>query len=101
MLKDYRDWLESDLRALAGGSPSAHATGQASMAQRALDRLNALLAHKIVVTFDDHEANAVLTALEMLDQEKTAIDPALVELRERLKTAYEERTSTGAGTAIV
>ena len=95
MLKDYRDWLDSELKLLGNASHHAYSFGQANMAQRALERLDALLAKKVPLLLDDAEAMNILTALEMLDQRDTALDPALLGLREHLRVAFEEK---GAGT---
>lgn len=91
MLKDYRDWLESELKLLGNASHHAYSFGQANMAQRALERLEALTAKKVPLLLDDGEAMNVLTALEMLDQRDTALDPALAALREHLRVAFEEK----------
>lgn len=41
MLRDYRDWLESELKLLGNASHHAYAFGQANMAKRALERFEA------------------------------------------------------------
>ncbi len=41
MLRDYRDWLESELKLLGNASHHAYAFGQANMAKRALERFDA------------------------------------------------------------
>lgn len=92
MLKDYRDWLESELKLLGNASHHAYSFGQANMAKRALERLDTMFAKKIVLEFDDAEARSILTAFEMLEQQATALDPALGGLRERLRVALEEKS---------
>ena len=37
MLKDYRDWLDAELKLLGNASHHAYAFGQANMAKRALE----------------------------------------------------------------
>ena len=41
MLRDYRNWLESELKLLGNASHHAYAFGQANMAKRALERFDA------------------------------------------------------------
>ena len=41
MLRNYRDWLESELKLLGNASHHAYAFGQANMAKRALERFEA------------------------------------------------------------
>ncbi|HXP92042.1 MAG TPA: hypothetical protein VN905_01110 [Candidatus Binatia bacterium] len=85
MLKDYRDWLESELKLLGNASHHAYSFGQANMAKRALERLDALLEKKIVIVLEDPQARSILTAIEMLEQTTTSLDPALADLREQLR----------------
>ena len=40
MLRDYRNWLESELKLLGNASHHAYAFGQANMAKRALERFD-------------------------------------------------------------
>lgn len=91
MLKDYRDWLESELKLLGNASHHAYSFGQANMAKRAIERLDTTLGKKIVVVLDDPQARAVLTAIEMLEQETTTLDPALAGLRENIRISLEEK----------
>ena len=88
MLRDYRDWLESELKLLGNASHHAYSFGQANMAKRAIERLDADLAGKVALTFERADADAVLTALAALD-ERGSLDPALARLREMLQTAFE------------
>lgn len=91
MLKDYRDWLESELKLLGNASHHAYSFGQANMAKRAIERLDTTLGKKIVLVLEDSQARAVLTAIEMLEQGTTTLDPALAGLRENLRIALEEK----------
>ena len=85
MLRDYRDWLESELKLLGHASHHAYSFGQANMAKRALERLDAALGARIYVPIERPQAMALLTSLEMLEEKTTALDPALGVLRESLK----------------
>lgn len=87
MLRDYRDWLESELKLLGNASHHAYSFGQANMAKRALERLDAELGKTAYVPIDRSEAMATLSALEMLLQKETALDPALIAFRDRMRTA--------------
>lgn len=91
MLKDYRNWLESELKLLGNASHHAYSFGQANMAKRALEHLDALVAGKIVITLDDAQVRSILTALEMMEQRASTLDPALADLRETLRVALQEQ----------
>ena len=97
MLKDYRDWLESELKLLGNASHHAYSFGQANMAKRALERLDEELARTLYVPFDRAQARRVLTAIETIGQQATTVPPELDELREAVKTALAETTETGSG----
>jgi len=92
MLRDYRDWLESELKLLGNASHHAYSFGQANMAKRAIERLDAELAATLFVPLDRPAAIATLTALEMLAEKDTALDPALATLRERIAAAIQDDT---------
>ena len=92
MLRDYRDWLESELKLLGNASHHAYSFGQANMAKRALERLDAELGKNVYVAIERPEAMMALTALEMLLEQQTALDPSLAALRDRLRTAVTDRT---------
>jgi hypothetical protein len=87
MLKDYRDWLESELKLLGNASHHAYSFGQANMAQRAIEQLDALLAKKVPLLLDEAEAANALSALDALPQP----DPPLVALRDQLRHAIDKR----------
>ena len=95
MLRDYRDWLESELKLLGNASHHAYSFGQANMAKRALERLDNELAKQVYVSIERPDLMAALTALEMLLQQNTALDPALVTLRDRIRTATVDQTPPG------
>jgi len=90
LLKDYRDWLESELKLLGNASHHAYSFGQANMAKRAIERLDAELARTLYVPLDRAEARRVLTALEALAQQTTSLPSELQVLREAIKTALDE-----------
>ncbi len=90
MLKDYRDWLESELKLLGNASHHAYSFGQANMAKRAIERLDAELARTLYVPVDRAEARRVLTALEALGQQMTNLPPELTRLRDDITAALED-----------
>ena len=92
MLRDYRDWLESELKLLGNASHHAYSFGQANMAKRALERLDNELAKNVYVSIERPDAMAALTALEMLLQQNTALDPALATLRDRIRASIADQT---------
>lgn len=96
MLKDYRDWLESELKLLGNASHHAYSFGQANMAKRALERLDAELAQAVYVPFDHRAVRAILTALETLGQQSTHLPPELAALRDTLTASLEEANENPA-----
>jgi len=90
LLKDYRDWIESELKLLGNASHHAYSFGQANMAKRALERLDEELARTLYVPFDRAEARRVLTAIEALAQHATGVPAELEALREAIKVAMAE-----------
>jgi hypothetical protein len=90
LLKDYRDWLESELKLLGNASHHAYSFGQANMAKRALERLDEELARTLYVPLERAEARRVLTAIEALGQQSTNVPPEFDALREAMKTALVE-----------
>ncbi len=90
MLRDYRDWLAAELKLLGNASHHAYSFGQANMAQRAIEKLDETLADAYVVTIDSHAARRALTALALLEQRETSLDPDLAALRDALTAAAVE-----------
>lgn len=90
LLRDYRDWLKSELLVLGNASHHAYSLGQANMAKRAIDELDKELAEKVYVAVDHGEARRALTELDLLAQRGTALPPGLVALSEALKAALVE-----------
>ncbi|MBV8150697.1 MAG: hypothetical protein JOY59_04000 [Candidatus Eremiobacteraeota bacterium] len=92
MLRDYRDWLESELKLLGNASHHAYSFGQANMAKRALEKLDAELSARLYLPLDKSSAMSALTALESLDEKNTALNPDLNALRESLKQILADET---------
>jgi hypothetical protein len=90
LLKDYRDWLVSELKLLGNASHHAYSFGQANMAKRAVERLDEELARTLYVGIDRAEARRVLTALEALGQQTTSLPAELAALRDDITAALEE-----------
>lgn len=90
MLRDYRDWLEGELKLLGNASHHAYAFGQANMAKRALERLDADLAQTLYVALDPLAARRALVEMALLAQRSTAEHPELAALRQAIKTALAE-----------
>jgi uncharacterized membrane-anchored protein len=86
MLSDYRSWLESELKLLGNASHHAYSFGQANMAKRALERLDAELANKVDVMIERSEATGVLASLDALAAAHD-LDAALAAFRKRLADA--------------
>jgi hypothetical protein len=93
MLRDYRAWLQSELRTLGNATHHAYSLGQANMAKRAIERFDSELHGALPLTIDTAAANRILLALEMLEQRDTRLDPSLDELRSRLRDALVEKAS--------
>lgn len=87
MLSDYRAFLASELELLGNASHHAYSFGQANMAKRALERLDAELAERVPLLLERTDVQSLLVALGMLEERDTALDPALATLRDRLRDA--------------
>jgi hypothetical protein len=96
LLKDYRDWLDAELKLLGNASHHAYAFGQANMAKRALDRLDQELARSLYVALDRAAARRILTTIEMQAETTTSAQPELETLRDALKTALQEANENPA-----
>ena len=83
MLRDYRDWLQSELQLLSNASHHAYAIGQANMARRAVERLDEELDDRVLLELDRDTADRIGAALDTLALEGT-LDVALTELRGHL-----------------
>jgi hypothetical protein len=90
LLKDYRSWLESELKLLGNASHHAYSFGQANMAKRAIERLDEELARTLYVAVDRAEARRILTALEALGQQTTGLPAELARLRDDVTAALQE-----------
>ena len=87
MLSAYRNWLEAELKLLGNASHHAYSFGQANMAKRAIERLDQETENRVPLLLEKSDVRAILTALEMLRERETALDPALDALAARLRTA--------------
>jgi hypothetical protein len=90
LLKDYRDWLESELKLLSNASHHAYSLGQANMAKRAIEKLDEELAKSIYVPLDRAEARRILTAIEAQGERTTTLPPELLTLREAIEATLVE-----------
>jgi len=90
LLKDYRDWLEAELKLLGNASHHAYSFGQANMAKRAIERLDAELEKTLYVPIDRAEARRIMTALEALAAKTTELPSELAVLRDTLAATLEE-----------
>jgi hypothetical protein len=90
LLRDYRDWLKSELQILGNASHHAYSLGQANMAKRAIEQLDITLATALYFPLGKAEARRALTELELLDERDTALPPGLIALRDALRAAIVE-----------
>jgi hypothetical protein len=90
MLRDFRNWLESELKLLGNASHHAYSFGQANMAKRALEKFDAETERMVYAGFDRVDARRILTAVELLAQQTTAEAPAFATLRDALTAALVE-----------
>jgi hypothetical protein len=85
MLSDYRSWLASELKLLGNASHHAYSFGQANMAKRAIERLDAEIGERVLVPLGRAEAGAALAELE--SRIAAAASPALEALAHGLRQA--------------
>jgi hypothetical protein len=90
LLRDYRDWLRSELTLLGNASHHAYSLGQANMAKRALDELDKEVSSTVYVALDKGEARRALTEIELLAERDTSLTPGLAALRDSLRAALIE-----------
>ncbi len=99
MLKDYRDWLTSELKLLGNASHHAYSFGQANMAKRAIERLDEELSRTLYVALGAVDARKVLVALEAEGERGTSLRPELETLRDALRAAMAESGHDAASDA--
>jgi hypothetical protein len=87
MLSDFRAFLESELKLLGNASHHAYSFGQANMAKRALERLDAEVAEHVPLLLPIADAQAALAALEAEAAPDSTLDPALARVRDLLRAA--------------
>jgi hypothetical protein len=85
MVRDYRAWLQSEMQLLGKASHHAYSLGQANMAKRALERLDAEIDDRVVLELQPESATAIADALDMM-AEAEALPDALVELLQLIRT---------------
>jgi len=90
LLRDYRDWLESELKLLGNASHHAYSFGQANMAKRAIERLDQEVGRTVYLPIDPAVVKRALTAIELLAERDTSLDPGIAELRDTLKIAVAD-----------
>lgn len=78
MLRDYRDWLEAEA---AGGN---------DFAKRVRDRFERETENVLCVEIERPLARRVLTSLELIDQQSTALRPEFDALRNAIRTAFDQ-----------
>ncbi len=88
MLDDYRDWLLSELKLLGNASHHAYSFGQANMATRAIQQLDALFAGKAVVVLDPADARQAAAAMAPY-AELAAVQAELIRAAEAASTPPE------------
>jgi hypothetical protein len=86
MLQDFHEWLEDETDRLEAAGQS----DTTAFAQRALARFEDATVDTLYVAIDKGAARRALTALQLVQQQTTAELPALIELREAIKTAFAE-----------
>lgn len=86
MLADYRNWLESELKLLGNASHHAYSFGQANMAKRAIERLDATFANAVALAIERSQAAAMLASLDALAA-AGSLDAPLAMLRKALGAA--------------
>jgi hypothetical protein len=87
MLAAYRRWLESELKLLGNASHHAYSFGQANMAKRAIEQLDAELAGKVAVLLSNDEATAISTEIAALETAGGSLPRGLLALREAIAAA--------------
>lgn len=86
MVRDYRAWLQSELQLLGNATQHAYSLGQANMAKRAIDRLDAEIGDRVVLELEPELADSIIEALEQLAQVEALPEP-LVELLQLSRTS--------------
>lgn len=84
MVRDYRAWLQSELQLLGNASHHAYSLGQANMAKRAIERLDAEIGERTVLEIDREEAAALAACLDELAEGESLPQP-LIDLLQSLR----------------
>jgi hypothetical protein len=88
MVRDYRAWLQSELQLLGNAGQHAYSLGQANMAKRAIERLDAEIGDRVLLELEPELADGITDALEQLAQVEALPEP-LVELLQLSRTAQQ------------
>jgi hypothetical protein len=90
MLRDYRDWLESEVSRLEHAGERAPEIDARAALRGALERFDAEFRNLLYVPLERPLAQRVLTALELMGQQSTALQTELDALRNAIKTAHQQ-----------
>jgi hypothetical protein len=88
MLRDYRDWLDAEAARLEVADGTMPASEVRTLVKLARERFDAEFRQMLYIALDRHEANRVLTSLELIAQQTTSLQPDLQKLREAIKDAF-------------
>ena len=68
MVRDYRAWLQSELQLLGDAEGHTYSLGQANMARRAMERLDAEIGDCVVLEIAPEQAAEIASELRALAQ---------------------------------
>jgi len=85
MVRDYRAWLQSELQLLGNAGQHAYSLGQANMAKRAVDRLDAEIGDRVLLELEPDQAASIASALDALAESEPLPD-SLVDLLRFIRT---------------
>jgi hypothetical protein len=88
MVREYRAWLQSEMQLLDKAGQHAYTLGQANMAKRAIERLDAEMGDRVLLELEPDLAEGITDALEHLAQIEALPEP-LVELLQLSRTAQQ------------
>ena len=77
MVRDYRAWLQSELQRLERPRSETALAGEAGMARRALERLDAETGDRVLLELEPDQAEAIASELEVLAQAESLPDSLL------------------------
>jgi hypothetical protein len=88
MVRDYRAWLQSELQQLDNAGRDVYSQGQANMAKRAVERLDAETDDRVLLELEPESASAIADALEVMSEAEPLPD-ALVDLLKLIRTTQQ------------